>query len=499
MILITRGFTHTYEIEMLARMLFPALSLMPPQALPGLDVAQDYLLAEMSADTTCGGDDALLKVTLRRTGSLYTGQETSQLNIPEKERVVALARILYRTALQSGCRALRWGVLTGIRPVKLFHALAAQGVPEQEANARLCARYLLSDEMAQLAQTVRRAEQKINDQSLPTGFSLYISIPFCPQRCSYCSFVSQSVDKLRPLVAPYVEQLCAEIAEIGQIVKRLGLTLQTVYFGGGTPTTLSAEQLTKIFLQISDAFDLSNLLEYTVEAGRPDTIDRERLLALKAAGVTRLSVNPQTMNDHVLSAVGRRHTAQQVVEAFELSREIGFESINMDLIAGLPGETPESFENSLKKVLALNPDNITVHTLTLKRASTLSEDPAAVARQYARHAEVAQMVDTARRLVCAAGYAPYYLYRQKNAVGSLDNTGYARPGKEGLYNVFIMDETHTILAAGAGAVTKLRAPYGEAIERIYNFKYPAEYLSRYQIVSNRKERVKQFYENDQQG
>ncbi len=495
MILMTRGFGHTYEIEMLARILFPALSLKEPEALPDLDAGQDYLLAEMLDD----GNACLLRVTLRRDVQLYTGQQQSKTDIPEKERVVALARILYGVALESGCPALRWGILTGIRPVKMFHALAAQGLSEQQANAQLTARYLISDEMVQLAQTVRRSEQRINDQSLPMGFSLYISIPFCPQRCSYCSFVSQSVDRMRPFFAPYVEQLCAEIAEIGQIAKALGLTLQTIYFGGGTPTTLSAEQLTKIFLQIDDAFDRSNLLEYTVEAGRPDTIDRERLLALKAAGVTRLSVNPQTMNDDILSAVGRGHTAAQVAEAFALARELGFAHINMDLIAGLPGETPERFAHSLKKVLALEPDNITVHTLTLKRASTLAEDAAAVAEQYARHAQVAQMVDTARRLICAAGYAPYYLYRQKNAVGSLDNTGYAKPGKEGLYNVFIMDETHTILAAGAGAVTKLCAPYGEDIERIYNFKYPAEYLSRYQELSNRKERVKQFYEIHQQG
>ncbi|HWP51815.1 MAG TPA: coproporphyrinogen dehydrogenase HemZ [Clostridia bacterium] len=495
MILMTRGFAHTYEIEMLTRMLFPALLLKSAEEIPSPDSAQDYLLAEMSPNER----GWLLQITLRRDGSVYTKQETSESGLSEKERVVSLARILYRCAIQSGCRELRWGVLTGIRPVKLFHALAAEGLTDQEANAQLSTRYLLSAEMAQLAQIVRHAEKHINDQSLPMGFSLYISIPFCPQRCSYCSFVSQSVEKMQHLVAPYVDQLCVEIAELGRISNELGLTLQTVYFGGGTPTTLSPEQLTKIFLQIAHAFDLSNLLEYTVEAGRPDTIDRERLLAIKAAGVTRLSVNPQTMNDDVLSAVGRKHTAQQVVEAFMLARSVGFHSINMDLIAGLPGDTPESFENSLKKVLALNPDNITVHTLTLKRASTLSEDAQEVARQYARHGEVAQMVDTARRLICEADYTPYYLYRQKNAVGSLDNTGYAKPRKEGLYNVFIMDETHTILAAGAGAVTKLRAPFGEHIERIYNFKYPAEYLSRYQMISNRKERVKLFYENHQQG
>ncbi|MFV0498200.1 MAG: coproporphyrinogen dehydrogenase HemZ [Candidatus Fimivivens sp.] len=491
MILMTHGFSHTYEIEMLARMLFPTLVLKPIELLPDLDAEHDYLLAEMAHND----DGYLLKVTLRHDQSLYAEQETLKTDISEKERVVALARILYATALRSGCRELRWGILTGIRPVKLFHALAQEGLSEQQANAHLCSRYLLSPEMAQLAQTVRRSEQDIKSRSLPMGFSLYISIPFCPQRCNFCSFVSQSVEKMQHLVAPYVEQLCVEIAEIGKIVKTLGLTVQTIYFGGGTPTTLSANQLRKIFLQIAHDFDLSNLLEYTVEAGRPDTIDRERLLALKAAGVTRLSVNPQTMNDTVLSAVGRKHTAQQVVDAFELAREVGFERINMDLIAGLPGDNLESFTKSLKKVLALNPDNITVHTLTLKRASTLAENAQEVERQYARYGEVAQMVDIARRLICQAGHTPYYLYRQKNAVGSLDNTGYAKSGKEGLYNVFIMDETHTILAAGAGAVTKLCAPYGAAIERIYNFKYPAEYLSRYQELSNRKERVKQFYEN----
>ena len=491
MILVTRGFTKTYEIEALSRMLFRSLQLQPNAQFSEDTTEGDYILAEIIEQS----QQVATQVTLRRNGTCYSGQETLTPQATQKERVLALARVLYRCALQSGCKPLRWGVLTGIRPIKLFHALAEQGLTDAQANALLCERYLLNKEMAQLAQRVRQAEQAINLKSLPMGFSLYISIPFCPQRCSYCSFVSQSVARMQHLIEPYVIQLCQELSELGVIVKDLGLKLQTIYFGGGTPTTLTAEQLSKIFLQIDNAFDLSNLLEYTVEAGRPDTIDRARLAVIKAAGVTRLSVNPQSMNDAVLSAVGRGHTSQEVVRAFTLAREMGFDNINMDLIAGLPGDTPESFKASLQKVLALAPDNITVHTLTLKRSSTLVEDALEVARQYARQDEVAQMIDTARNLIDLAGYSPYYLYRQKNSIGSLDNTGYAKPGKEGLYNVFIMDETQTILAAGAGAVTKLRSPFGEKIERIYNFKYPAEYLSQYQTIEERKERVKYFYEN----
>lgn len=493
MILLTRGFTHTYEIEMLSRMLFPSLTLKSADEFSAMTTYADYLMAEIQEIN----EECLLQVTIRRSNKLFCEQESIKADIKEKERVVALARILYRCALKSGCKELRWGILTGIRPVKLFHSLAEQGFTESQANAKLCERYLLSGDMAKLAQQVRRAEKKINDKSLPMGFSLYISIPFCPQRCSYCSFVSQSVEKMKHLIEPYVDQLCKEISEIGVIANDLGLVVQTVYFGGGTPTTMSSEQLTKIFLQIDHSFDLSNVLEYTVEAGRPDTIDRARLEAIRTAGVTRLSVNPQTMNDEVLENVSRKHTAQDVVKAYRLAREMGFENINMDLIAGLPGDTPESFESSLRKVMELEPDNITVHTLTLKRSSTLAGDEDEIIRQYARRDEASMMVDTARRIICDAGYSPYYLYRQKNSVGSLDNTGYSKPGKEGLYNVFIMDETHTILAAGAGAVTKLRAPYSQDIERIYNFKYPAEYLSRYESIRERKERVKEFYENHQ--
>jgi len=489
MTLFTYGLKSSYEIEMLSRMFFPGLKF--PADKDSLSENDDFIEAGINSD----GENDTLNVVLKIDGQLFSETASVLTGGDEKESEKAICRMLYRCAVKSGARELRWGTLIGVRPIKLFHALAAKGLEEDEANRIMKRDYLISDEMASLAQQIRRTEYAINQMSEPMGFSLYISIPFCPQRCSYCSFVSQAVDKMKHLIGPYVEKLCEEIAEFGEIAKCIGLKLHTVYFGGGTPTTLSAEQLTRLFETIEQSFDLSNLMEYTVEAGRPDTIDREKLVAIKKAGVTRLSINPQTMNDEVLRVVGRRHSSEDIVKAFKLAREIGFDNINMDLIAGLPGDDPVSFEASLKRVLELDPDNITVHSLTLKRSSTLVEEGAAE-ENYRRSFETAVMVDTARRLITEKGYMPYYLYRQKNTVGSLDNTGYAKPGKEGLYNIFIMDETHTIFAAGAGAVTKLKAPYNSNIERIYNFKFPTEYLSRYNVLKERKTAITKFYSDN---
>lgn len=485
MTLFIRGLKSPYEIEMLSRMLFPGLKFPADAEVPGEN--EDHISASVVRD-----DVTSLEVTVKNEGAAFSENCSMTGDSDEKECIRQLSRMLYRCAVKSGRQELRWGTLTGVRPIKLFHNLSAQGFTEQQANQKMKEEFLISDDMAALAQQIRRTEHAINQKSEPMGFSLYISIPFCPQRCSYCSFVSQAVDKMKGLIDPYVDKLCEEIAEFGEIARCIGLKLHTVYFGGGTPTTLSANQLTRLFKQIERSFDLSQLLEYTVEAGRPDTIDRDKLTAIKNAGVTRLSINPQTMNDEVLMKVGRKHSSNDIVEAFKLAREIGFDNINMDLIAGLPGDDPESFERSLKRVLELDPDNITVHALTLKRSSTLVEEGAA-AENYRRSKETSEMVDTARTLIMQSGFKPYYLYRQKNTVGSLDNTGYAKPGKEGLYNIFIMDETHTIFAAGAGAVTKLKAPYSDDIERIYNFKFPTEYLSRYDILKERKEGIKRFY------
>ncbi|MEG2204495.1 MAG: coproporphyrinogen dehydrogenase HemZ, partial [Oscillospiraceae bacterium] len=456
-------------------------------AQPTGDRSGDYVLVRMEQRP----ETIDLSVTISFCGREETRAKTVS-DLSEKEAVLPLALLLYDAARVLTGRELRWGVLTGIRPVKLFHHALHEGQSDAQIAARMRTSFAMRDDMIALALEIARAEAKINAKSRRNGFSLYVSIPFCPQRCSYCSFVSQTVERAGPLIPQYVELLCDELRRTGALAREFGLTLQSVYFGGGTPTTLTAEQLAALFDTIADSFDLSEVLEYTVEAGRPDTIDARRLSALKSAGVNRISVNPQTMNDEVLAGVGRNHTAADVERAFALARSMGFSSINMDLIAGLPGDTPDRFFNSLDRVLALRPENITVHTLTLKRASTLRGEADAMAH-YARCDEVAQMVDGARTRIRAAGLSPYYLYRQKNSIGSLDNTGYSLPGHEGVYNVFIMDEIQTILAAGAGAVTKLCAP-GNQIRRIFNFKFPYEYISRYEQVIARKEQVRGFYE-----
>jgi oxygen-independent coproporphyrinogen-3 oxidase len=308
-----------------------------------------------------------------------------------------------------------------------------------------------------------------------------VGIPFCPTRCRYCSYVSHAIGRAGNLLPEYLQLLLEEIRVIGETAKAQGLRPLAVYIGGGTPTVLDAGQLAALMSRISGSFDTSNLLEYTVEAGRADTITAEKLAAIKAMGAGRVSVNPQSMTPHVLEAIGRRHTPEDVERGFWLAREAGFDWINMDLIAGLPGETPESFAASLGRILALSPENITVHALAVKRSSEMranGEGPGLgpKAAEMQRHA--------AERLK-AAGYAPYYLYRQKPAVDNLENTGYAKPGYEAAYNIYSMDDAHNILAAGAGAVSKLMCA-DKKIKRVFNHKYPYEYISRFGEIISRK-------------
>jgi oxygen-independent coproporphyrinogen-3 oxidase len=305
--------------------------------------------------------------------------------------------------------------------------------------------------------------------------------------------VSQSVERAKFLVPGYVEKLKEEIRHTGEIAAACGLRLETVYFGGGTPTTLSAEQLSQLIGEIRGSFDCSTVREFTVEAGRPDTITMEKLQALRECGVDRISINPQTMNDAVLERIGRRHTAQQTEEAFRMARECGFGNINMDTIAGLPGESTESFCRTLQILTDWDPESITVHTLALKRSSNFNqnEDPRQLDGGSAE-----KMVEYSQQLLPQKGYAPYYLYRQSRMLANLENIGWSKPGFENLYNIFIMEETHTILACGAGAVTKFRQPGGERIERIFNFKYPYEYNNRFEELLQRKKHIREFYAGD---
>ena len=383
-----------------------------------------------------------------------------------------------------------WGIQTGVRPSKLVLRLLEES-DEQEARRYFTQELLVSEEKADLAFSVARAEQKIIDLSKDNSFSLYVSIPFCPSRCSYCSFVSHSIGNAnaKRILPEYLEKLAEEIRMTGEIASELGLRLESVYFGGGTPGVLEAPQLDRLLSAIEKSFDLSTVREYTVEVGRPDTVTPEKLRILRLHNVGRISINPQTFNQQTLELIGRNHTVEQSVKSYQLAKAYGFDSINMDLIAGLPDESFEDFCSSLDTAISLSPENITVHTLALKRSSNLNASGAEVAGGNTAK----QMLGYASSRLASSGYAPYYMYRQSKCVGNLENVGWSKSGHECLYNVFMMEECHTVLAVGAGAVIKLCEPGTHNVERIFNYKYPYEYISGFDKISERKNGIKQFY------
>ena len=383
-----------------------------------------------------------------------------------------------------------WGLITGVRPVKLLRRLTRE-MGREAALDYYRNKLLVGEAKTSLCETTLQTEDQLLALSRPDSFSLYVSIPFCPTRCDYCSFVSQTVVQAKKLIPTYVEQLCREIAYTGELARQLGLRLETVYFGGGTPTTLSAEQLTDLFRAVENSFDLSTLREYTVEAGRPDTVTPEKMAAIHAAGVGRVSINPQTLQPAVLAGIGRKHTVEQFYDAFEMARQAGFNNINTDLIAGLPGDDFDGFADTLDRILALNPESVTVHTLSMKRASNimLQHRP-----DFGVEDDAVRMVRLSAERLPQAGYIPYYLYRQSRTVGNQENVGWSKPGCEGLYNVYIMDETHTILGCGAGAVSKLKQPGTDYLERIFNYKFPYEYNTGLEEMLRRKQAVTTFYE-----
>ena len=384
-----------------------------------------------------------------------------------------------------------WGLLTGIRPMKLLRMLT-RDYGKEAAERRFKDEYLVSDKKIALSRRTIIGEDKILSLAQDNSFSLYISVPFCPSRCSYCSFVSQSVEHAAKLIPEYTELLVKELKITADIASSLGLHLESVYMGGGTPTTLPAEQLERVLTATSYYCYMGDIKEFTVEAGRPDTVTPEKLAAIKRSGVGRISINPQTLNDDILRSIGRRHTVAQVYEAMDMAKAAGFDNINMDLIAGLQGDTLESYMHTIDGVISLDPASITVHTLAMKRSARLVTE-----RMAAYNAEgllAAQMLDYGEKRLTESGYDPYYLYRQSGMVGNLENVGWSKPGYEGVYNVFIMDETHTILAVGGGAVTKLKQPHVSNIGRIFNYKYPYEYISRFDEMIDRKKGIKEFYD-----
>lgn len=406
------------------------------------------------------------------------------------DEATEMSALLYRTLFSLLGFLPPWGILFGVRPAKLMHRYV-DAIGEENAKKYFIEKFLATPEKTDLAIEVMKHENSIIQLSKNNSCSLYVSIPFCPTRCSYCSFVSHSIERTKSLVEPYVGLLCKELERISKIIKELSLNLETVYFGGGTPTTLNAKQLGEIFKTIENNFDLSSLREYTVEAGRPDTVFEDKLLTMKAAGVSRISINPQTFNDEVLETIGRRHTSKQTIDAYELAVKCGFDNINMDFIAGLPKDNLASFKNSIDTAVNMGAQSVTVHTLALKSgAYIVTKD---LTFDLTDRLTTSEMVDYSNSRLKNSGYYPYYMYRQSKSLGNLENVGWCKPGKDCLYNVFMMDETHSVFAAGAGAVTRLKAPVSGKIERIYNFKYPYEYLDRFDEILDRKEGIFDFY------
>ena len=481
MILAFVGQDYKYQVESLVKMFFPVERF---SILYG-EIPQDEN-AVITVERRRKSGYRLLAV-VRTDGKVTVKRRILPLTAELSERRLALCAALYKALCEGLGTELPWGMLTGVRPVKQVHALRGEGKNDEEIRRFFSERFFVSQTKSNLCLMTADVQEGLEMGIRPQMASLYVSIPFCPTRCAYCSFVSQAVEKkgTAALIGEYVDKLCGELQATAEVVKQCGLQLETVYFGGGTPTSLSAGQLGILLDCIERSFDLSHLKEYTVEAGRADTITADKLEVLHDHGVGRISINPQSFNDRVLEQVGRRHTARQVVDAYHLARSVGFETINMDLIAGLPGDTLESFERTVEQAVVLAPENITVHALTIKRSSALHE------QGRAGGGDAPAMVTYAGQRLLREGYRPYYLYRQKNMVDNLENVGYAKPGHESPYNIYIMEENQTILACGAGGSTKLVAP--GRIERIFNYKYPYEYCNGFEEILRRKQEVVRFY------
>lgn len=377
---------------------------------------------------------------------------------------------------------LPWGLITGIRPGKLAREMAESGLNYQEILDRFTNFYECSPEKAEMSIEVAKREKKLIDTMPKDSISLYVGIPFCPTRCLYCSFTSQSIKFSNKLTEPYMDALSKEILYTAQLVKKKGLTIDTVYIGGGTPTALNENQLNRLLNEIYTYFDLSKTREFTLEAGRPDTINDEKLDIIKNYGISRISINPQTMNQKTLDIIGRKHTPDDFLRTYEMAVKKGFSHINTDLIAGLPEENENDFMRTLEYIKNINPQSVTIHTMSIKRGSFLDEKYS----MYTPSASnvVNNMLNSANELMTSLGKKPYYMYRQKNMLGNLENIGYCEEGHECLYNIYIMEEVQDIYALGAGGSTKIID--GDRIERIFNVKEVSEYINRIDEMIDRK-------------
>lgn len=490
MTIIFNGHSFKYEIEAVCKLFFPCVLFR--HEYESEDFQRDNLIITRRRP---GKRTTGLLAAVKLNGKLYAASERVENAHPryedECERLLAIA--VYHALQKATGIDVKWGVMTGIRPVKQMNYWIEKGKSPEEVRRIFQEDYLVSPQKIALCEKTLGNQVEIIDASKPNSYSLYVSIPFCPTRCSYCSFVSSSISqpKAKALMDEYVVKLCEELRCIAEKIEGLGLCLETAYIGGGTPTTLSAEQLKMLTDCINQNFPMDTVKEFTIEAGRADTITEEKLRVIKEAGATRISINPQTFNNQVLENIGRKHTAEQVIECYHLAKRLGFDDINMDFIAGLPGDSLESFKKTIDLAVELSPTNITVHTLTIKRSSDLFH-PGDL-DQNLPDLEISKMVEYAYNLLCQNGYEPYYLYRQKNTLQNLENVGYCKKGYEGLYNIYIMEEIHTILAAGASGVSKLIREKSQKVQRIFNYKYPFEYIREFSEMLKRKDAIEEFY------
>lgn len=482
-----------YDIHSLIKAFYPKEEVVFLQKDTEFYTGEDIKETPLGFDVVYGRSEILIRAYPAGTDALekkFSLQGFSDYAADRKKIKSELKKCLYELLSEITGQKLPWGTLTGIRPVKLPGLMLEEGMTDEEIIRSMKEEYLASDEKIALSLEIAKRERELlRDTDYKNGYSLYVGIPFCPTRCLYCSFTSFSLAAWGKYVDAYVEALCKEIRFTADLMK--GRTLNSFYMGGGTPTTLSPDQSEKVLKTIRECFDFSYCREFTVEAGRPDSITREKLEVLKKYKVDRISVNPQTMNQKTLDLIGRRHTVEQTLNAYELARECGFDNINMDLITGLLGETRDDMEYTMKRIEELRPDSLTIHSLALKRASRLNEKK----EEYEGYEsintqEVSEMLDGyARRM----GLVPYYLYRQKNMTGNLENVGYATLDKAGIYNILIMEDKQTILALGAGGTTKVVFPDGERIERIDNVKSVELYIER---IDEMIERKRSFFEKN---
>ena len=449
---------------------------------PGAKFSQDEVLTEssdvLSLKMVTSADGVTAYAELKSGGKVAVKERYE----PYKEGITKIraAKIASGIAVLAAGEELfectpPWGIMTGVRPAKIAIPMVEAGLDTEQVIEALSRDYFLNPKKATLLADIAQRESRIIRNTKSNTCSVYISIPFCPSRCAYCSFVSYSTKRLLSMVDDYILKLYDDIDRIFKDIKALGLTVITVYVGGGTPTVLDEKQMTALLSKIMSYVDPSTLLEFTYEAGRPDTVTEEKLRIIKSFGVTRISVNPQTLNDMVLESIGRKHSTKDFYAAYELARKVGIKHINTDLIAGLPGESFSSFSRSVDEIIKLRPDNVTFHTFCVKKAADILKNGDSV---YSRSGgDTGKSVDYSQVAAGLAGYVPYYIYRQKNTVGNFENVGYAISGAEGLYNIYMMEEVHSVFAAGAGAVTKLVSADRSLIKRAAMPKYPYEYLS----------------------